>query len=183
MPKKGRFCSFYHVLFAYDAWPYVMTTMARKPHNNLTNMKSTLTRLTIMTSVVLSLFVVSCGKKDTADSLSDELVANMGELVAAIDTAKDRESAEKAATKIGEIGDEFTAIAKRMDALGDPSEEDKKLVGSKRDKAEDEMKEKMMATMETVMANPEVAPIIGKAMEDFGNKMDEADKTFNKYGK
>ena len=89
-----------------------------------------------MTSVVLSLFVVSCGEKDTADSLSDELVSKMGELATAVESAKDKASAEKAATEIDIIGDEFVAIAKRLDALGEPSEEDKKLVEEKMKKSE-----------------------------------------------
>ncbi len=136
-----------------------------------------------MTSVVLSLFVVSCGKKDTADSLSDELVSKMDELVAAIETAKDKDSAEKAATEIDKIGDEFVAIAKRLDALGEPSEEDKKLVEEKMEKSQDGNSDKMSAAMKSIMTNPEVGMIIGKAMEGFGKKMEEAEKTFEKYGK
>ena len=157
--------------------------MARTHHNNLTNMKPTLTRISIMTSVVLSLFVVSCGKKDTADSLSDELVSKMGELATAIETAKDKESAEKAATEIDNIGDEFVAIAKRLDALGEPSEEDKKLVEEKMEKSQGGDGNKMSAAMKSVMTNQEVGAIIGKAMQGFGKKMEEAEKTFEKYGK
>ena len=133
--------------------------------------------------MVLSLFVMSCGKKDTAASLSDEMVAQMGELITAIESAKDKESAEKAAVKIGEVGDEFVAIAGRLDALGDPSEEDKKLVKEKMDKAEAENKDKMMNAMKSIMSNPEVGTILGKAMEEFGKKMESVESTFDKYGK
>lgn len=133
--------------------------------------------------MVLSLCVMSCGKKDTAASLSDEMVAQMEELVSVIESAKDKESAEKAATRIGEIGDEMVAIAGRLDALGDPSEEDQKLVKDKMDAAEKANQDKMMAIMKNVMSNQEVAAILGKAMEEFGKKMEGAEDTFKKYGK
>jgi len=133
--------------------------------------------------MVFSLFVVSCGKKDTAASLSDEMATQMGELASAVESAKDKESAEKAATRIDEIGDEFVAIAGRFDALGDPSEDDKKLVEEKMDKAEKENEEKMKSAMKNIMSNPEVGAILGKAMEGFGKKMEGVEDTFKKYGK
>ncbi|MCP5537586.1 MAG: hypothetical protein H7A51_15305 [Akkermansiaceae bacterium] len=146
-------------------------------------MKSTLSLIAVTTSMVLSLFVMSCGKKDTAASLSDEMLTQMEELITAIESAKDKESAEKSATRIDEIGDELVAIAGRLDALGEPSEEDKKLVKEKMDKAEQDNKERMMAAMKNIMGNQEVGAILGTAMEAFGKKMDGVEDTFKKYGK
>lgn len=142
--------------------------------------------------MMFSLFVVSCGKKDTAASasdkdtaasVSDEMAAQMGELITTLESAKDKGSAEKAAEKIGKIGDEFVAMAGRLDALGDPSEEDKKLVKEKMDKAEEENEKRMMAAMTGIMTNQEVGPIIMKAMEGFSEKMEGVEDTFKKYGK
>ena len=149
-------------------------------------MKSTLSRLALATSMALSLLVMSCGsddKKDTADSLSDETVTQMEALITAIESAKDKESAEKAATKIGEIGDAIVAISGRLDALGDPSEEDVKIFKDKMDKAEEDNEKKMMGAMKGIMASPEVAAVLGKAMEEFGKKMEGVETTFKKYGK
>ena len=146
-------------------------------------MKSTLSLIAVTTSMVLSLFVMSCGKKDTAASLSDEMLTQMEELITAIESAKDKESAEKSATRIDEIGDELVAIAGRLDALGEPSEEDKKLVKEKMDKAEQDNKERMMAAMKKIMGNQEVGAILGTAMEAFNKKMDGVEDTFKKYGK
>lgn len=146
-------------------------------------MKSTLSRIAVTASMVLALFVISCGKKDTADSLSDEMVTQMGELVSAIESSKDKESAEKSAIKIGEIGDAMVELAGRFDALGEPSEEDKKLVKEKTDKAEEDNEERITAALKNIAASPEAGVILGKAMDDFGKKMEGVESTFKKYGK
>lgn len=146
-------------------------------------MKNTLGKISLIAATAFACCLTSCGKKDTADTLSDEMVTQMGELADAVSSAKDKDSAEAAAKKIDEIGDEFVAIAKRLEALGDPSDEDKKLVEEKMDKAEKEMRGKMADGMKDMMKNPEAAKIIGEAMEKFGKKMDDAEKIFEKYGK
>lgn len=154
-------------------------------------MKSTLSLFALTASMIVSLFIVSCGDKaetadtpkDTADSISDEMVSGFSELVTALESAKDKASAEKAATKINGIADKLVAIAGRLEALGDPSEADVKLVKEKMDKAEEANKAKMESIFQGMMTKPEVAPILGKAMQDFSKKLDTVESTFKKYGK
>lgn len=152
-------------------------------------MKTTVSKLAIVAASALALFITSCGDKkgeaaaDTPDSVTDELLTTMDDLSATIATAKDKESAEAAATKIGEIGDEFLAIAKRLDALDEPSEEVKKELDEKMDKAMEEKQGKMMEAMKAISSNPEAMTIVGKAMEAFGEKMNSAEDIFKKFGK
>ncbi|MBT8044376.1 MAG: hypothetical protein KJO79_05440 [Verrucomicrobiae bacterium] len=145
-------------------------------------MKSTLSRMTVAASMILSLFVMSCGKKDTAESLSDEVVAQMNELVAAISSAKDKESAEQAASKIDAIGDELVDIAARLDALGDPSEDDKKMIKEKMETAKEENNKKLTEAMTAAMGNTDAREVLMKAMDSFSKKMKEVDATYKKFG-
>ncbi len=132
--------------------------------------------------MILSLCIVSCGKKDTFESLSDEMISQMNELTIAIESAKDKESAEKAVARIDEIADEIKSIAERMEALGEPSEDEVKAVKEKWEAAEKENNEKMTAAMKTLISNREVAEILGKGMMEFGKKLESTEETFKKIG-
>ncbi len=153
-------------------------------------MKLNVSKLTLVAAASLAMFITSCGDKkgsgsaaDTPDSVTDELLVKMDELADAIGGVTDKASAEEAATKIDKIGDEFLDIAKRLEALDEPSEDEKKALDEKMSKAMDAKQEKMVTAMKSLMNNPEVAPIIFKAMEDFGKKVDRAEETFKKFGK
>jgi len=122
-------------------------------------------------------------KKDTPDSLTDEMIAGMNKLADVFSSAKDKESAEAAVTKIDAIADEFAAIAGRMDKLDTPTDEEKLALDAKMDKASDDMQKKMAGTMTTLMQNQEVAQILGPAMQKFGERMAEHDKVFERFGK
>ncbi|BDS06345.1 hypothetical protein NT6N_13850 [Oceaniferula spumae] len=146
-------------------------------------MKTTLCKLSVLSSIVLAMFFTSCGKKDTPDSVTDELLTKFDELITTLESVKDKDSAEAAAKKIDTIGNDFQDIAKRLDALPEPSEEEKKALDEKMDKAMDAKQEKMGSAMKGVMSDPEAAKIIMEAMKGFGEKMQEAEKTFKKFGK
>lgn len=137
-------------------------------------MKSTLSRAAISISIVLSLFVISCGKKNTPDSLSDELVTQVEELTSAIESAKDKESAEKAAIKINKLADKQVEIFAQLKAL-DLSAADEKLIEEKISKAETDNEQRTMAAMRSIMGNPEVRAIIMQSMAEFGKKMESAE--------
>lgn len=158
--------------------------MPNPPQTNpIKNMKSTLSKLTVMSSVAIAMLFTSCGKKDTPESVTDELLGEFDNLVTALESVKDKESAEKAAKEIDTIGDDFLAIAKRLDALPEPSEDEKKALDEKMDKAMDAKQKKMGEAMKGAMSNPETAKIIMEAMKGFGEKMESAEKTFKKFGK
>ena len=146
-------------------------------------MKSTLSKFAVLSTMAAAMFFTSCGKKDTVDSLTDEIITKFDELAETVATAKDKESAEAAAKKIDAIGDDILAIAKRLEALPEPSEDEKKKIDEKMDAAVDDMQKKMADSMKGAMADPEVGKIIMEAMNGFGKKMDEAEDTFKKFGK
>ena len=122
-------------------------------------------------------------KKDTPDSLTDEMIAGMNKLADAMSSAKDKESAEAAVKKIEAVADEFAALAGRMDKLETPTEEEKEALNTKMDKASEEMEKKMGGVMSAMMQNQEIAQIIGPAMQKFGERMSEHDKVFERFGK
>ena len=146
-------------------------------------MKLRLSQLTVVASVAVSMFLVSCGKKDTMDSLADEVIASLNRIPEAMSNVKDKASAEKAAATINEVGDELVGIAERMEKLEVPSDEEKKRIDKK---IEDGIKDgdSVMSKLDPkVMADPEVQKIIMEAMKGFGEKMKKAEETFKKYGK
>jgi len=136
-----------------------------------------------MSSIALAMLFTSCGKKDTADSVTDELIGKFDELIVALESAKDKDSAEKAAKKIDAIGEDLDGIVKRLDALEEPSEEEKKKIDEKMDKAMESNGDKMGEAMKNLSSDPEAMKIIGEAMKKFGEKMQSAEKTFKKFGK
>ena len=143
-------------------------------------MKIYISNILTASLVASTMLITSCGKKDTVDSLSAELAATVEEISSTMDTVKDKESAQKAAKRIGEIGDEFVSNAKRLDALGDPTDEDKKLVGDRMSKAMRAMNKKREKSLETT-GSVEAAVILGKAIEGFGKRMKEVEETLKKF--
>ncbi|MFK7911715.1 MAG: hypothetical protein AB8F34_14095 [Akkermansiaceae bacterium] len=151
----------------------------------------------IVTAISAPLLFTSCGdkkdgggddsaqteKKDTPDSLTDELIVQMNALADAMVSAKDKASAEEAAKKVEGIGDAVESIATRLDKLETPSEEDKKKLDEKMDKAQEAMGEKMGAVMGAMMSNEEIGEVLGPAMQKFGERMKKHDPIFERFGK
>ena len=146
-------------------------------------MKSTLSKIAVMSTIAMAMLFTSCGEKDTAESLTDELVPKFDALAEAVGSAKDKESAEKAAKEIDTIGDEVLAIAERMKDLPEPSEDEKKRIEEKMKTANNGMQEKMTSAMTGLASDLEAFKIIGEAMVSFGQKVEKAQETFDKFGK
>ena len=140
-------------------------------------MKNKLTLFTMAACAAAAMLFTSCGKKDTFSSLADETVAEMNALADAMSTVKDKESAEVAAKKVDEITANLEDIAKRLEALGEPSEDDKNLMMEKLQSAEKGIREKMIQSGDAMRSDPEIAKIIMEAMNKFGERMSELDKT------
>jgi len=122
-------------------------------------------------------------KKDTPDTLTDEMIVQFHALGDALVSAKDKASAEASVKQIEGVGDAMAAIATRMDKLETPSDEEKLALDAKMDKVQEGMEAKMGEAMKSLMANEEVAKIIGPAMQKFGERMSEHDKVFERFGK
>ena len=116
--------------------------------------------------------------KDTADSLSDEMVVQMNALSEALATAKDKETAEAAVVKINKISDNMTAISQRLAKVGKPTEKEQAALVEKMTGVQTKMQEAMVG----VMQSPEAAAIIMPAMMEFGKKMAENEAAQNKVG-
>ena len=151
----------------------------------------------IATAVTAPLLFTSCGEKkdgggddnaqtentDTPDSLTDELIVQMNALADALATAKDKASAEEAVKKIDGIGDAVDSIATRLDKLETPSEEGKKALNQKTDKAQEAMEKKMGGLIGAMMSNEEIGTVLGPAMEKFGERMEKHNPIFERFGK
>jgi hypothetical protein len=162
-------------------------------------MKRKTTILCLTVSMLSSAVFVSCDQKkdketganadaaaavapDNADTLTDELIAQMNKFADTMISATDKAAAETAAPKIEEIGDELEALAKRLDKLEAPSEEEKVGLETKMDKAKEAMEAKMKDAMPKVFGNQEVAGALGPAMQKFSERMEKCDPIFERFG-
>lgn len=107
----------------------------------------------------------------------------MNALADALATAKDKASAEEAVKKIDGIGDAVDSIATRLDKLETPSEEGKKALNQKTDKAQEAMEKKMGGLIGAMMSNEEIGTVLGPAMEKFGERMEKHNPIFERFGK
>ena len=163
-------------------------------------MKRKTTILCLSVSMLSSAVFVSCDQKkhrraggnsdaaaeavapDNADTLMDELIVLMNKFADTMISATDKTAAEAAGKKIEEIGDEFEALAKRLDKLEAPSEEEKVRLDAKMDKANEAMEAKMKEAMPNVFGNQEVAGVLGPAMEKFSERMKKCAPIFKRFG-
>lgn len=119
---------------------------------------------------------------DTPDTLTDELIVQMNRLGDTLLTVKDKASAEVAVKEVTAVGNDIISIAERMDKLETPSEEAQAALEAKMKKTEVAMTEKMRGLGE-VMQQPGVAEVLMPAMMEFSKRIQEADKTFERFGK
>ena len=144
-------------------------------------MKNKLTQLAMIACASVAVLLASCAKKDTAASLADEIAEQMNALAEAFSSVEDKQSAEAAAVKIDEIGDAMEGIAKRMEALGEPSEEEKKIFNEKLDNAEKAMQDKMTNLANIAAKDPAALEIVMQAMNKFSERMLQIEKTVDSY--
>ena len=151
-------------------------------------MKSNLSKAAITLSMLLVALLGSCGKgqqdkEGNLDALVDAMIEQVNRLPDALQSIKDKESAQQAAKVIREVGDELDGIAKRMDQLDVPSAEEKKPIGQKIHEATKAGDEKIRAMDLSSMADPEIQKITEDAMTAFREKMKKPEEIFTKFGK
>lgn len=120
---------------------------------------------------------------DTPEVLADEVMVEFGNLAAALKSVKDKASAEAAVKDIDEVGDAMVAISKRAMKIDKPSEEERKKLDARMEEKMKGFQTEMGEVMQGLMANPEAMQVIGGAMQDFGEKMKEANEGFERLGK
>lgn len=131
-------------------------------------MKRIFTLFVLMAAVVLS----GCGG-DTHSSLMDEGMALTKELVGILEGVKDTASADAAASKVEALAAKGEALKKRMEAVGEPTEDQMKELGKKLGEAMTQMGE-MQMKIAKAGSNPEVmkSQKLGDALMKFKKAMD-----------
>ena len=159
-------------------------------------------RLSIITSFAISLFLSACDKNDTADSngnlsgssqndgarqkeIATKIMDSMGEFAKAVSAVSDTKTARSSASKINEIGDRFSNIAKELEPLEVATQEMRESIHQKMAAREAEIKEvmsnKFMKSVQSL--NPEAQKIMEKAFQDFFEVMEQAEKEFDRHFK
>ena len=159
-------------------------------------------RLSIIINLAVSLFLSACDKNDTADGnenssglpqndgarqeeIANKIMDSMGEFAKAVSAVSDTKTARSTATKINEIGDQFSSMAKELEPLEVATQEMRESIHQKMAAQEAEMKEVMNENfMKSVQSlNPEAQKIMGKAFQDFFEVMEQAEKEFERHFK
>ena len=80
--------------------------------------------------ILFALALVGCGA-DSYEKVADDCVVVLEDMSAIMKDIKDVESAKAAVPKLDKLGERMQAIAERAEKLGDPSEEEKKVLTEK----------------------------------------------------
>ena len=159
-------------------------------------------RLSLITNLAIALFLSACDKNDTADSdgnssgssqtdgarqkeIANKTMDSMREFAKAISTVSDTKTARSTATKINEIGDQFSSMAKEFETLEVTTQEMKESIHQKMAAREAEieevMNEKFMKSVQSL--NPEAQKIMEKAFQDFFEVRKQKRKEFDRHFK
>ena len=120
-------------------------------------------------AIMMAALLAGCG--DTHDSVMGDSVTEMKAFATVLESIKDEATAKEAAPKLEAIGARMKDLKARMDKLGKPSEADEKAMMTKYQKEIEEVQGKMMGAAFKLMANPEAAKHIEKAMNDIKGSM------------
>lgn len=106
-------------------------------------------------TAVLMLFVVAgCG--DSRESLAEESMSTMKDMVDTLETVKDEASAKAAKPKLQSIADKMKDIEKRQREIGMPNEKEMKELGAKYGKEMEEIQKKLMGQMMRIAFDPKI---------------------------
>lgn len=146
-------------------------------------MKKVVAKISFLAAAAFSLCVVSCAKKDTAQSLTDELINELKAMNQSLAEVKDKASAEKAAAKVDEVVKKINDVADRLSKLDVPSDEEKKKLKESMDKAKSEFKydSSGLADIKDVNEKMAISKIITEAMTKYGKAMQKHQELFKKY--
>ena len=159
-------------------------------------------QLSIITHLAIFIFLSACDKNDTADSngnssgssqtdgarqeeIANKTMDSMREFAKAISTVSDTKTARSTATKINEIGDQFSSMAKELETLEVAAQEIRESIHQKMAAREAEieevMNEKFMKSVQSL--NPEAQKIMEKAFQDFFEVRKQTRKEFDRHFK
>lgn len=125
---------------------------------------------------------VPAAPADTLESLTDELVVQLHQYADTVLAVEDEATAQEAAGKLDGIAEAIGDIAGRMGELENPDDATNVAVDEKMKNAGMAIKEKMQSMGDT-MSDPKIAAILIPAMQKFGIRMAEHERTFMRFGK
>lgn len=154
---------------------------------------------------IIAIFFASCGEKkatqaetpeqvsqtnveqelpsasgDTLESLTDELVVQLHQYADTVLSVQDEPTAQEAVSKLDGIAKAIGNIAGRMSELETPDDATNVAVDEKMKNAGLAIKEKMQSAGQT-LSDPKIAAILIPAMQKFGIRMAEHEKTFMRF--
>lgn len=117
------------------------------------------------------------------EELANKVMDSMKEFATTISSVSDLESANKAATKISEIGDRFSSIANELESLDPPTQDLKEAINAKMEARDAEMQKIMGPELQTTMQSlgPEAQQVLQEAFGDFFAKADSAGKELERH--
>jgi hypothetical protein len=113
-------------------------------------------RLLARASAVMFVAIVITGCGDTRESLAEESMSTMREMVAVLDTVKDDASAKAAKPKLKTLSDKLEDINQRASKLGTPTEAEVKALDQKHGKEMEELMRKMTGHMMRIAFDPKI---------------------------
>lgn len=125
---------------------------------------------------------VAATPSDTLESLIDELVVELHQYADTVLAVVDEATAQEAAGKLDGIAEAIGNIAGRMSELETPNDATNVAVDEKMKNAGLAIKEKMQSAGQT-LSDPKIAAILIPAMQKFGIRMAEHQRTFMRFGK
>jgi hypothetical protein len=168
--------------------------------------KTSLRLLSISTIATSAILFASCGEKKAAgteagtqapeaeayevdaetqamaESLTDELIAQLNEFADAMISATDRATAEASVEKLGTVADAIADIAARINNLKTPDEATRTRLREKMMQANQALDQRLIANMQNMMNDEELSNIMGPALMEFQSKLSAHEKTFNRLG-
>jgi hypothetical protein len=107
-------------------------------------------------AIALLLLLPGCGG-DTRQSLTDEMMTNLRELVTTFDGVKDEASAKSAKPRLKSLMEKMNDINERQAKLPPPTEDEIKAIDQKHGKEMEELQMKMAGHMMRVAFDPKIS--------------------------
>lgn len=107
------------------------------------------------------LFVAGSGCGDSRESLADETMSVMEEMVATLQGVKDEASAKAAKPKLEDLAKRFDDINQRESKLPAPTDEQTKALIEKHGSKMDELSRKLQGEMLRIAFDPKIQSVLG----------------------
>jgi hypothetical protein len=121
-------------------------------------------RRTIVTTLCAAVLVLSSGCDNTHESLMDDMLDEMENMIAVLKTIKDEASAKSAESKLRSIVDKLNSLQERVKKVKQPEGEEAKALEKKfEERAKKIMGEFLSEMMRVSSISPEVATILSEA--------------------